>query len=48
MEAKDVTGLEELRGRSATELLKNLKEEGKYDGETEGKAVISVTARRGE
>ena len=48
LEAKDVTGLEELRGKPATELLKNLKEEGKYDGETEGKAVISVTARRGE
>ena len=45
LDVKDIAGLEEMRGRSATEFLKALKEEGKYEGETDGRGVISVTAR---
>ena len=45
LDFKDITNLEEMRGRSAVEFLQNLKEEGKYDGETEGKGVVTVTTR---
>ena len=45
LDVKDIAGLEEMRGRSAAEFLKALKEEGKYEGETDGRGVISVTAR---
>ena len=34
-----------MRGRSAAEFLQALKEEGKYDGETSGLGVISVTTK---
>ena len=46
LDYKDITNLEEMRGRSAAEYLQNLKKEGKYDGKTEGKGVVSVTTRR--
>ena len=46
LDPKDITGLEELRGRPASEFLQKLKEEGKYDGSTEGKGVVSVTTRK--
>lgn len=43
---REITGIEEMRGRSAAEFLQNLKEEGKYDGKTEGKGVVTVTTRQ--
>ena len=43
---REITGVEEMKGKSAAEFLKNMKEEGKYDGETEGKGVVTVTTRQ--
>ena len=45
LDFKEIIGLEEMKGRSATEFLKALKEEGKFEGETDGQGVISVTTR---
>ena len=45
LKSRDITGLEEMKGKSAAEFLKSMKEEGKYDGETEGKGVVTVTTR---
>lgn len=43
---REITNLEEMRGNSASEFLQKLKEEGKYDGATEGKGVVAVTTRQ--
>ncbi|MBP5740189.1 MAG: hypothetical protein J6W59_00335 [Bacteroidales bacterium] len=42
---KDVANLEEMKGRSATEFLQDLKDKGKYDGETSGFGIIVVTSK---
>lgn len=42
---RDIANLEEMKGRSAAEFLQALKDEGKYDGETSGFGVISVTTK---
>ena len=43
---REITGLEEMKGKSAADFLVKMKEEGKYDGETSGLGVISVTTRK--
>jgi hypothetical protein len=45
LDAKKISSMDIIKDSSAEELLKNLKEEGKYDGATEGHGVILVRTK---
>ena len=48
MAVKDIANIESFKAAAASEYLQRLKDEGKYDGTTEGRDVIVVTTKPGE
>jgi hypothetical protein len=48
VDVSKITSLEELKGQSAADYLRTLKDEGKYDGATEGRGVLVVTTSQGK
>ena len=47
LDPKKISGMEILKDSSAEDILKKLKEEGVYNGETEGHGVIVVMMKKG-